>query len=157
MSGTAQLCVQGTWRWTQEGFAMSLKSSSWNPVFFSWIAAIVKGDVIQVFLQMIQTRERESHEVQRNIRGKRCNFQTARGLISHPVEICLPIFRVIQQFLYMFGEEHPACWWTIAAGGDLCFDLCLLYIYILQSFPTVFFWPADPEMITRRRSDNMVP
>lgn len=103
-----------------------LKSS----VFFLNSSNCQRGCYSSIFADDPDKRERESHEVQRNIRGKRCNFQTARGLISHPVEICLPIFRVIQQFLYMFGEEHPACWWTIAAGGDLCFDLCLLYIYI---------------------------
>jgi len=104
-------------------------------------------DVIQLFLQMIQTRE--SHEVHSNIRGKRCNFQTASGLISkrsgnfplvsHTVEICVADFSCHPTISVDVGEEHPACWWSIVAGVFSCFDLCMLYIFYNHFQLHVFF------------------
>lgn len=115
MSGTAQLCVQGTWRWTQEGFAMLLKNSIHLEIqcFFLKSSNCQRGCYLTIFAD--DPDKRESHEVHSNIRGKRCNFQTASGviskrsgncpLVSHTVEICLPIFRVIPQFLYMLVKN----------------------------------------------------
>lgn len=93
--------------------------------------------------------KRESHEVHSNIRGKRCNFQTASGLISkrsgnfplvsHTVEICVADFSCHPTISVDVGEEHPACWWSIVAGVFSCFDLCMLYIFYNHFQLHVFF------------------
>ena len=99
---------------------LDLKSS----VFFFKNSNYQRGCYSTIFAD--DPDKRESHEVHSNIRGKRCNFQTASGLISkrsgnfplvsHTVEICVADFSCHPTISVDVGEEHPACWWSIVAG-----------------------------------------
>lgn len=147
MSGTAQLCVQGTWRWTQEGFAMLLKNSSWNQCFFLKSSNCQRGCYSTNFLQINQTRERVMKSTATSGENAAI-FKQREDWYPPRLRFVLPIFRVIQQFLYMFGwltsgmlVDYSCRWFCYL------FDLCMLCIFYTH-FQLHFFWPADPEMIT---------